>query len=160
MKLTSQHFGRIELPAPVIAYMVRFKQPHTSPETGGALGGYFRRDGTLIISHIMPPSPKSRGGFAWFKRHRGDAQIFVNTVFTDSGGAVNYAGEWHTHPEPFPEPSGRDRKMMNDLLKRSKLEIDFLAGVIVGDTGRLCVWLQDKSGHFEIALASRDDHER
>lgn len=160
MNITSPRFGRIELPDAVIDYLIRFKQPHTAPETGGALGGYFRRDNTLVISHVMPPSQRSEAGFSWFKRHRGDAQIFVNTVFTDSGGAANYAGEWHTHPEPFPEPSGHDRKMMKDLLKRSKLEIDFLVGVIVGNTGRLCVWLQDKSGYFAIALASRDDRER
>ncbi len=160
MKITSPRYGRIELPAPVIAYLIRFKQPRTAPETGGAIGGYFRRDGVLVISHVMPPSPRSLGGFSWFKRHRGDAQIFVNTVFTDSGGAANYVGEWHTHPEPFPEPSTRDRKMMNDLLKRSKLEIDFLIGIIVGDTGRLCIWIQDKRGDLEILLASRDDPER
>ncbi|HTX67171.1 MAG TPA: Mov34/MPN/PAD-1 family protein, partial [Opitutaceae bacterium] len=106
-----------------------------------------------VLSHVMPPSPRSRAGLFWFKRHRGDAQIFVNTVFADTGGAANYIGEWHTHPETHPSPSSRDFKMMSDLLKNSRLETSYVIGLIVGDTGELCAWFQDKEGNREVFRA-------
>jgi integrative and conjugative element protein (TIGR02256 family) len=152
--ITSGRFGKIEVPREVVTYLRRHCQKPRTPETGGALGGYFRKGGTLVVSHVMPPSPRNKAGFAWLKRHRGDAQIFVNAVFADSGGAANYIGEWHTHPEPHPTPSGRDFKMMEDLLKRSKLEIGFLVGLIVGDTGEICLWLQDAAGNREVFAAA------
>ena len=149
MKISSKRFGRVELPAVVVAYLRRYCQAVGALETGGALGGYFRKDGALVVSHVMPPSARSKAGFFWLKRHRGDAQTFVDSVFADTEGAANYIGEWHTHPEPHPTPSGHDHKMMDDLLRRSKLEITFLIGIIVGDTGELCVWFQDAAGNHD-----------
>ncbi len=32
--------------------------------------------------------------------------------------------------------------MISDLLKNSKMEIDFLVGLIVGQTGSACCWVQ------------------
>ena len=40
--------------------------------------------------------------------------------------------------------------MLKDLLRTSKLEIDFLIGVIVGDTGELCVWVETATGKTEV----------
>jgi hypothetical protein len=47
--------------------------------------------------------------------------------------------------------AGEDRKMIADLLRTSRLEIQFLVGVIVGTSGALCVWCQDSSGRVETA---------
>lgn len=154
MRIKSERFGQVEVPAAIAAYLRRYCQQPGAAETGGALGGYFQKSGTLVISHVMPPSPRNKAGLFWLKRHRGDAQTFVNSVFADTAGAANYVGEWHTHPEPHPSPSIRDRKMMADLLKRSKLEIAFLVGFIVGDTGEICVWLQDAAGNREVFPAA------
>jgi integrative and conjugative element protein (TIGR02256 family) len=144
----------VEVPTAVIGYLRRYCQRLGTHETGGALGGYFRKYGILVISHVMPPSPRNKAGWFWLKRHRGDAQTFVNSVFVDTQGAANYVGEWHTHPEPHPSPSAYDFKMLTDLLKRSKLEIGFLVGIIVGDTGEICLWLQDAAGNREIFPAA------
>jgi integrative and conjugative element protein (TIGR02256 family) len=103
----------------------------------------------------MPPSPSNRGGRFWVKRHRGDAQRFVENIFKETDGIVNYMGEWHTHPEPAPTPSGSDRKMMADLLRTSRLEIRFLIGVIVGTSGAIFVWCQDTDGRTESSIIPR-----
>lgn len=154
VKVQSARHSVLEIPGSVVAYLRRYCQPRSSPETGGALGGYFRKNGNLVVSHVMPPSPRSKSGLFWFKRHRGDAQVFVNSVFTDTEGAANYIGEWHTHPEPHPTPSSHDFKMMSDLLKNSRLETNYLVGLIVGDNGELCVWFQDKNGNREVFQAA------
>lgn len=155
MRIKSERFGQIEIPVAVTTYLRRYCQKRGAAETGGALGGYFQKGGRLVISHVMPPSPRNKAGVFWLKRHRGDAQTFVNSVFSDTKGAANYVGEWHTHPEPHPTPSGHDYKMMADLLKRSKLEISFLVGIILGDTGEICVWLQDSAkGKREVFPAA------
>lgn len=156
MKIQSERFGHIELQPQIIAYLQSYRQRPGTSETGAALGGYFRSDGTLVISHVMPPSPRNKAGPFWLKRHRGDAQTFVNTIFADTKGAANYVGEWHTHPEEIPYPSPLDFKMLADLLKNSRLEIPFLIGVIVGDTGRISVWIQDGIGNREVFRSDQE----
>ena len=142
MRIHLQPAGYIELPAATIDFLRQHVQLGPAPETGGVLAGFLRVDDVWVISHPMQPSPRNRAGRYWLRRHRGDAQKFVEKVYKASGGIVNYLGEWHTHPEPTPSPSVEDRKMLQDLLSTSLLEITFLIGVIVGTSGSLCVWAQ------------------
>jgi integrative and conjugative element protein (TIGR02256 family) len=44
-------------------------------------------------------------------------QLFAEKLWQDTGKLVGYIGEWHTHPEPHPAPSGIDSK---DWLRISK----------------------------------------
>jgi len=100
----------------------------------------------------MPPSSKSKAGRFWLRRDRGDAQKFIEAAFTESAGALNYVGEWHTHPEPTPSPSCKDVKMMSDILKNSQIETSFVFGLILGTTGSMCFWYQTNGERWVTAL--------
>ncbi len=146
MRIYLDPAGPVELPAATVEFLRRYVQLGSALETGGVLAGFLRKDDVWILSHPMQPSPRNRAGRHWLKRHRSDAQKFVDKVYQETGGLVNYLGEWHTHPEPTPSPSLEDRKMLQDLLRTSRLEIRFLIGVIVGMSGSLCVWSQGLNG--------------
>jgi integrative and conjugative element protein (TIGR02256 family) len=152
MRLCFKITRPIDFPETTIQFLRSYCQSPTSCETGGVLAGFLRKDNIWVVSHPMPPSPRNRAGRFWVKRHRGDSQKFVENVFKATDGIVNYIGEWHTHPEPVPTPSGKDRKMIDDLLRTSRLEINFLIGVIVGTSGTLCVWCQDAGGWTESSI--------
>lgn len=154
MRVSFRLTGPVELPEATVNFLRGHVQPDAAPETGGALAGFLRQDDVWVLSHPMRPSPRNRAGRTWLKRHRGDAQKFVEEVYTETSGLVNYLGEWHTHPEPTPSPSKDDRKMFRDLLRTSRLEIRFLLGVIVGTSGALCVWCQGDDGDFELSISS------
>jgi integrative and conjugative element protein (TIGR02256 family) len=50
--------------------------------------------------------------------------------------SLQYVGDWHTHPEGTPHPSGTDYSSMSDCFKRSKHSLNAFLSAIVGN-GRL-----------------------
>jgi integrative and conjugative element protein (TIGR02256 family) len=141
--------GKVELPAASLLFLSQYRQFGENNETGGVLIG--KRVGSIwVISSPMPPSSKDLAGRTWHKRNREDAQALINSEFDRTDGLCNYLGEWHTHPEPNPRPSTHDYRMLEDLLRTSKLEITFLIGVIVGNKTQGCVWIQDQIGRREL----------
>lgn len=153
MILRSKKLGTLEVRPTVLAALCGYRQRPRAAERGGVIAGCRIGPRSWVITHASPPSPRSLAGLFWVKRDRRDAQRFINRVFAETNGTVNYLGEWHTHPEPRPSPSGEDRQMLNDLLANSRLEIDFLVGAIVGNTGNLHWWCQTDSGRYEVLAA-------
>ncbi len=39
----------------------------------------------------------------------------IAETFGETGGAVTYLGDWHTHPGTAPVPSRRDRKTLRNI---------------------------------------------
>jgi integrative and conjugative element protein (TIGR02256 family) len=151
MRICLPPAGPIELPDATVEFLRRHAQLGFALETGGVLAGFLRRDDVWVVSHPMQPSPRNRAGRFWLKRHRGDAQKFVEDAYYETGGIVNYLGEWHTHPEPTPSPSSDDRQMFRGLLQTSRLEIQFLVGVIVGTTGTPAISEGGQGFHSKLA---------
>lgn len=149
MTIRSRTLGIIEVRPAVVAMLRAYRQRPRAAERGGVLAGCRLGPRRWAITHASPPSARSLAGLFWLRRDRRDAQRFINRVFAETHGAVNYLGEWHTHPEPDPIPSGHDRRMLDDLLGSSRLEINFLLGAIVGNTGNLYWWGQSLAGRFE-----------
>jgi integrative and conjugative element protein (TIGR02256 family) len=56
----------------------------------------------------------------------------VNRSWDQSSGTTNYLGEWHTHPEVDPSPSGTDLKNWSRILKGVDTDLDSLFFLIVG----------------------------
>jgi integrative and conjugative element protein (TIGR02256 family) len=99
----------------------------------------------------MPPSPKNKSGRTWLLRDLTAAQKFTDNAYSESRGTFTYVGEWHTHPEELPYPSERDKEMFEDILNGSKRPLDFLFGLILGQTGKLCFWFQDRNGVIQVS---------
>jgi integrative and conjugative element protein (TIGR02256 family) len=97
----------------------------------------------------MHPSPKNKSGRTWLERDLAAAQDFVDRVHRQSAGQLTYIGEWHTHPEKHPTPSGADIGMLSDILAGSKPPPPYLFGLILGNEGTICLWYQDKDGKVE-----------
>ena len=145
-EFTFQGIGRLVIPRSSYEALLPFRQIGNRMETGGILAGSCYSTDTWVLSHVMQPSPRDKAGRTWHKRDRRDAQKFVNKVFRKSGGLVNYVGEWHTHPEPHPQPSACDYQMIHDLLRTSRIEMDFLFGLVLGDECEFFVWCQKRTG--------------
>ena len=50
----------------------------------------------------------------------------LDSVWHRFGGTIGYLGEWHSHPECDPHPSGVDKKGWNAVEKKSGKPIVFL----------------------------------
>lgn len=149
MILRSRLIGRVEISPSAMSTLTCYRQRPRAAERGGVLAGYRIGARSWVVTHASPPSPRSLAGLFWVKRDRRDAQCFIDRVFAETNGTVNYLGEWHTHPEPYPSTSREDRTMLVELLRNSRLEIDFLLGAIVGTAGAQYWWCQTASGELE-----------
>ena len=50
-----------------------------------------------------------------------------------------YVGEWHTHPQEIPIPSGQDIKNWKKLARKANSEVDIFFFVIIG-TVNIGIW--------------------
>jgi len=103
-----------------------------APEAGGILLG-FRRPPHLHVVDLTEPLPTDERTRVWFRRnHHGHAQAAMNH-WERTHRTGDYMGEWHTHPEDSPKPSGKDLKEWRILLCEQRRPLVFL---IVGLKGR------------------------
>ncbi|MBT2618457.1 MULTISPECIES: ribosomal-processing cysteine protease Prp [unclassified Bacillus (in: firmicutes)] len=116
----------------VIKFFDKYKQyNHTQYESGGILLGKVYND-IIIIDQISEPSIEDKSGRFYFVRNVKKAQKIVEEAWKESNCERIYLGEWHTHPEDIPTPSRDDKILLKNMLKHSRMEIDFLFMVIIG----------------------------
>lgn len=130
-------FGQIEVifTKRVMKIMESYRQVKADQhESGGILLGRIFSN-RIVVEHVSEPSQADRSGRYFFERNVRIAQQIVDIKWKESGGEIIYLGEWHTHPESFPTPSITDKRLISNMLRDSKMEIDFLLMVIVGTKG-------------------------
>lgn len=105
------------------------------PEAGGIILGKLIGD-EIHIMRLSVPTVFDKASRYNFERHAYSAQIVIDYEFHNSGGEMVYLGEWHTHPEPHPIPSGTDREMIRRQYQNKGRNTDFLLLVIQGTESR------------------------
>lgn len=106
---------------------------NSDPEAGGVLlGRFIRSSKNVVIDEVTVPQLDDKSSPTRFYRHQQGHQLLVEQYWKDSEGTCNYLGEWHTHPEDHPRPSGIDLQNWRRLVKNSKQQFDGLFFLIVG----------------------------
>lgn len=77
-------------------------------EAGGVLLGY-RRGSHLHVTDSTLPQRQDKRSRTYFERCDSFHQAYALDRWRESGGQIDYLGEWHTHPELVPVPSCLDR---------------------------------------------------
>jgi integrative and conjugative element protein (TIGR02256 family) len=119
-------------------------------EAGGILLGSVHGDHMLIEQATDPTAWDKRFRYL-FERVPFGHEAIALARWTASQGIIRYLGEWHTHPEEQPTPSGLDRSEWNRLSSRRRDNRSMLA-VIVGRE-RLYVELVPSSGQGPVLLS-------
>ncbi|MBB3196881.1 Mov34/MPN/PAD-1 family protein [Roseateles terrae] len=99
-------------------------------EAGGLLLGEVRGGHLNLVDATYPTAADLRSRYSFERLPQGHAEVAQKT-WSDSRGTVRYLGEWHSHPEDHPIPSGIDRSEWKRLAFERKDKHPFLA-VIVG----------------------------
>ena len=110
-------------------------------ESGGILLAQIKKNHVYLIRASVPNSFDKQTRCS-FERNKDIAQIIVNYEFINSNDKTIYVGEWHTHPEDYPSPSGQDERMIEGQLKLNKDIEPYLFIIIQGIKG-LYVGLYD-----------------
>lgn len=102
-------------------------------EAGGVLlGRYILNSKDIIIDCVTVPQKKDFRSRFRFNREAKGHQKLISKAWKKSNGTCNYLGEWHTHPEDYPNPSGQDIKNWKEILETRIFSSQYLYFVIVG----------------------------
>jgi integrative and conjugative element protein (TIGR02256 family) len=116
----------------VLDHFLKWRQlnPKT-PEAGGQLFGVVQGQCIQIKQATGPRCSDRRGRFSFIADRLAERREI--SALHKSG--LHYFGDWHTHPQSIPTPSGTDISSMADLFARSKHELNAFLMVIVGTAG-------------------------
>ncbi|HCV66883.1 MAG TPA: peptidase [Serratia sp.] len=132
----------------VVQRLNSYRQMHyASTEAGGIMIGE-RRGQHIVITSISEPGPNDVRSRNQVERKGDHHQEKVDKLFQQSNGFLVYLGEWHTHPEDFPQPSYIDIKSWLAGLKATKP----MVMLIVGRKG---VWVGKKNGNDIKSLVEK-----
>lgn len=125
-KRTLLHFSKPTLET----FCLHVQAGDADSEAGGLLLGSVH--GThMLIEQATVPSAWDKRFRHLFKRMPFGHEAIALSRWTASQGTVRYLGEWHTHPEDHPHPSGLDRSEWKRLSAERRDKRPLLV-VIVG----------------------------
>lgn len=84
-------------------------------ETGGPLAGSVTEDGALLVTHAAAPGKRGRRERFSVLIDGESAQEFCDALYRESGGKLDYVGDWHTHLGWSLTPSKRDVAAMQEM---------------------------------------------
>ena len=100
-------------------------------ERCGVLTGSQIGDNLFRISKVSPPCVAHNSRFGC-ERDSANANYFIKHDYEYSEHTRVYVGEWHTHPEKNPSPSGTDYDSIIDNYFSSDISVPFLMMILVG----------------------------
>lgn len=141
----------------VLDKLHKYKQIGNRHEAGGILLGRIKDDYSKYeIIDISEPCSKDNSNRLYFVRNKKKAQKIINKAFEESGGIIQYMGEWHTHPEKYPRPSYTDKRLVDVCSKQENVpKIIFM--LILGYEGDLYVGCSENSVGLKKINENRSD---
>lgn len=125
---------RLKLDAAVLERFAIHRQlaPHHHEAGGVLLGRHLLGSADVVVDEITEPMPGDARSRFQFRRQQQSHQRRIDEAWRASRGTCVYLGEWHTHPEPNPTPSGTDLRDWERHLRVDIVDGDTLYFVIVG----------------------------
>lgn len=100
----------------------------TATEAGGQLFARFSEN-TIAIEKATGPRRTDRRSIWSFFPDRLAERREIKTLFKQG---LHFVGDWHTHPQARPSPSGTDIESIRDMFQQSRHELSDFLMVIVG----------------------------
>lgn len=122
---------RLVVRATAVAELERWRQTNRRMEAGGLLLGKLHADWDEI-THATQPQRGDQRGPRHFVRSRSNAQPVVDAAWLQSGGRVQYLGEWHTHAESAAQPSSTDVSTIRQMLIGADMEVKHIYLIVIG----------------------------
>jgi len=124
-------------------------------EAGGEIYSPAPYSSSLVVNAASGPHPKDRRS-----RHsyNPDVTSMTRARNAEYENGCHAIGLWHTHPEPRPTPSGRDRATTEHYLAAFGDDRERYFTVIIGnhgDTLEMSVWCAEKNGDWQCWIESR-----
>ncbi len=123
--LTLKSGTSIVLDTEVLTLLQSYVQTGSRPEAGGILLGYRRGVHLDVVAATVPAPQDVQSHWAFVRKDASHQQVAARW-WEQSGGRVDYLGEWHTHPQTQPTPSSVDMREWGLLERRNPRPLLFL----------------------------------
>ena len=122
---------KIKITNNIIEVFQKYRQINDEFEAGGILIARENKyTNNLIIEYATYPFKEDiRKKYRFYRKDIGHINYY-NYIYNKNNGIYAYIGEWHTHPEDYPNPSSIDIRNWKKIWKENK-EKD-LINIIVG----------------------------
>lgn len=119
-------------------------------ETGGALVGW-RNEGELVVTGLIGPGPLAQHQeFSFYPDHHWQVAR-LEEAYRETGGDLDYVGDWHTHPAGRARMSVKDRRTLARLPTSGRTSIMLIAGLGDQQTELGC-WTASRTGSLLARL--------
>ena len=143
------HYHKILVEGAPLQTMEKYRQNRADKaEAGGILLGYRKGPNLHIVQATVPQLTDRRRRFRFDRAANRHQQIALEQWHI-SGRTMDYLGEWHTHPEITPSPSGVDIAEWRKITNRQSRPMVFM---IIGLTGT--IWLGISVNHMLIKCST------
>lgn len=151
---------RVKFTGAVLEQMLRHRQHRPQDlEAGGLLIGRHLESGEgWVVDLVTEPQPGDERSRQGFKRNQAGHQPLLDRAWEASGHTQTAIGDWHTHPEDYPEASLVDMRGWRASLATWTWPDPFLLFVIVG-LRTIGVWQGYRGGQI-VRLADRLELDR
>lgn len=130
----------------VLAHFARHRQLRFyQSEAGGQLFAAFEGPRINVVEATGPRRTDTRHRTSYVPDRRAEQR----EIDARHSNGLHYVGDWHTHPEDTPTPSGRDADSISESVAKSTHTLNAFVLVIVGRADApkgLSVRLYDRSG--------------
>jgi integrative and conjugative element protein (TIGR02256 family) len=133
--------GRLKIATKPLYTMLSFQQHNQNElEAGGMLiGRYLLGCDDIVVDQVTVPMDGDVRERCFFQKNTINHQRILESLWEQSKGTANYIGEWHTHPETIPNPSGHDFNQWRKVLKETKTDQSTIFFIIIG-TANIRIW--------------------
>ena len=113
---------KIKINESIVKFISCYKQLNRKDcEAGGILIGRENKEtGNIIIEYATEPYDKDKRKRTSFYRKDKIHIEYYNRLYEDYNGIYAYIGEWHTHPENYPNYSSVDINSWKKIAKSNK----------------------------------------
>ncbi len=135
---------KIILNSEVIDEIKKYYNSSLRYETGGVLIGKFNKDNKVIEVIEVYELKTNFFSKILYKRNVKKAQKIINKRWHESGGVLNYVGEWHTHPNMRALPSHTDINSLKEIASKVHEILPGVVMIIAGDDNEINLVIQFK----------------
>lgn len=121
--------SHVILTEPVLAHLAAHRQRRFwQPEAGGQLFAQLEGRDILIVEATGP----RRGDWRGRNFYRPDEAAEQAEIDARHPNGLHFVGDWHTHPQAYPEPSASDLASIADAVRRSRHDLNGFVLLVVG----------------------------
>jgi integrative and conjugative element protein (TIGR02256 family) len=133
---------KIKLDKSIVNLMNRYRQESKKdPEAGGILIGRENKDsGNIIIEYATEPYHKDKRTRTSFLRRDKKHMEYFTKLYNEYNGTYAYIGEWHTHPEDYPNYSSIDINNWNSISKLNNVDKEKVYYHVIVGNKEIGVW--------------------